>query len=166
VTVILGLSPLWPTVSYKNIWRQETPSLSKRYFGPVLSWSHWFCHKAVSSFPCNYACFSRKHLPTQHPWISIRLSSIAFSKIAPFVATTVSALELTQLCNVFISLFYIFPIIARSFCFIYYFWRVMKIKKQSKIRHFHCRKFAHCTNCHLMCLFVSIELQVQFFTLL
>lgn len=80
----------------------------------------------------NLPCSSRKYLSSKHPWISIRPSSIASSKTAPFVATREGSSDLKQIYNVFISSFCIFLIIALSICFIHCLWRVLKIRKQSK----------------------------------
>jgi hypothetical protein len=143
VRIILGLSLLWPTVSYWTFGDRKhlvwvTVILALSSLCPI-----GFPTKLCPPFPVPMSVFrahhnlphsSRKYLPPKHPWISIRPSSIASSKTAPIVATTVGTSELTQLYNVFISLFCRFLIIAHSFYFIYCFWRVLKIRKQSKMQ--------------------------------
>lgn len=168
MTAILGLSPLLPTVYYRNIWRQKhlvwvTVILALSLLCPV-----GFPTKLCPPFPVpmpvchahhNLSHSSRKYLPPKNPWISIRPSSIAFSKTAPFVANTVGTSELTLLYNVFYPCFVYFLLLHVPFVSSIVSEESWKSESREKCRHFHCRKFAHC---HLICLIVNIELRVPF----
>jgi len=150
VTAILGLSPLSPTASYRNIWRQETPSLSDSYFGPCPLFVPVVFPQSCFLLSL-YLCLLFMDIII-YPLVQGSIcpkTSMNFNQTKQHSIHKDSTLCSHHRSHTTLHCFYILVLYISYYCMFLLF----------HLLFLHCRIFAHC---HLICLIVNIELWVPF----